>query len=132
MERAKRLIRQKEAAREDRREIHEDKKEAPLCKVVTNRHFQNRTPAGRVKLQYKGAASGAKIKQTECSKCDKARQQAGERCPAMGAECYNYHKKGHFNVKCYSKKTTVAAVESDPVEEVFLGTLTAGTNKHSW
>ena len=132
LERAKRLIRQKEAAREHRRELHEDKKEVPLCKVVTNRRFQNRTPAGRVKPQYKGAASGVKIKQTECSKCGKARHQARERCPAMGAECHNCHKKGHFSVKCYSKKTAVAAVESDPMEEVFLGTLTADTNQHSW
>lgn len=120
LERAKRMIRQKEAAREHRRELHEDKKEAPLGSVVANRRFSNRTP-GRARPQNKGAPSGQKTKATECSKCGKARHQAGDRCPAVGATCHNCHKKGHFSVKCYSKKTTVSAVESDPVEEAFLG-----------
>ena len=133
-ERAKTMIRQKEAAREHRRELQEDsKKESSLCRV--SGQFQRRPLAGRGRPQSTSRAPKGGTS-SQCSKGGKPQHQRGERCPAAGAVCHTCHKKGHFSAKCYSKeavKTNVDRVISDSaLSEVFLGTVTAAGDQHPW
>ena len=137
LECAKTMIRQKEAAREHRRELQDDKKEASVCKVGSGTQSQRRAPGSSGRPQFRRQATAQRSRDNECGRCGKPKHQGSERCPAVGATCHHCHKKGHFSTKCYFKagpKTTVAALVYDSAEmqAAFLGTLTAGTTQDPW
>ena len=95
LEKAKMLIRQKEAAKEHRRELQDNTEEATVGKVGAHRHFQNRSSSGGGKSQsHKGVTQ-----QNKCGRCWRDKHQPGERCPAIGATCHFCYKKGHFNAR---------------------------------
>ncbi len=77
LESAKTLIRQKEAAKEHRKELHED-----------SAHSLHRVHAG--KKQYNSRKSSPQYSRTDkCTRCGRRRHSPGERCPATGAICHN-------------------------------------------
>ena len=92
LEKAKRLVRQREAVKEQREEM-----ESPgsLLEVRCQQGL------GRSNLKPRG---GARVSQggAKCSRCGRGRHQAGAKCPASNAECHKCHKRGHFKAQCFS------------------------------
>ena len=141
LEKAKTLIRQKEAAKDHCCKLQDNLRESTLGKI-DSRQFQKRSTSGGGKPRsHKGAAQPQRIKESKCSRCGRGKHQPGERCPAVGVTCHSYHKKGHFSVKCYKNtgsKTIVGALVTGPatsdsaMEEAFLGNLTAGQSQQPW
>ena len=43
-------------------------------------------------------------KEDKCMRCGKKEHQPGQRCPVKNAKCKSYHKIGHFQCACQSKR----------------------------
>ena len=70
----------------------------------------------------------------QCYQCGDTSHTKGQQCPAIGVECFNCHKRGHFSRVCKSKTRsdvmTLKKEQPDDVtseyssyDKVFLGTL---------
>ena len=70
----------------------------------------------------------------QCYPCGDTSHTKGQQCPAIGVECFNCHKRGHFSKVCKSKTRsdvmTLKKEQPDDVtsecssyDKVFLGTL---------
>ena len=99
LEKAKRLVRQREAVKEQREEM-----ESPGSFLEVRRQQGQR----RSNLKPRGGAGGSQGG-AKCSRCGRGRHQAGAKCPASNAVCHKCHKRGHFKAQCSS--TGVAEVD---------------------
>ena len=124
LESAKTLIRQKEAAKEHRKELHEDSARS-LHRLHVGKKQRKSSP------QYsKGGATD------KCTRCGRPRHPPGERCPAMGAICHNCQIKGHFKTQCRSTKPkrSMAGISTDQfsADDVFLGAVNTSGEQEDW
>ena len=63
----------------------------------------------------------------KCRKCRKETHQQGQKCPAADQECWFCKKRGHYEVVCREKKSTVHQVIAEPS----MTTMTVYTNEDS-
>ena len=131
LESAKKLVRQKEAAREHRKELQEDT--PTLNKLYVGKiPYQSGVPMrkGRSHKQQR------RTHEDKCRRCGKQRHSPGERCPAIGATCHTCHKKGHFSSQCLTKKTSINEISTDKTttreDGVFLGTVSSSEPPEDW
>ena len=113
LEKAKQIVRQREAVQEQQQilkngtSLKEEKLVDSLRQSKSNRSKGapgKRQPVG-AKQQKPPTAGNA----NKCSRCGKA-PHARHLCPAKDAECYTCKRKGHYSSQCFSK--TVADVSS--------------------
>ena len=116
LEKAKTMIRQKAAVKEQRRELEATVAGSTLEGIArgtyrrrTNAHEQKPGGSTRKPLNFKG---GAKTDQApnQCTRCGYDKHKAGQKCPARTATSNKCNRKGHFSAKCFSK--TVALITS--------------------
>ena len=119
LESAKKSIRQREAVKEQRHELHgESRKGHAVVEDVTKRltHKPLRDKGGGARQNNKGRRQ---THEDRCTRCGRRKHAAGEKCPALGVTCRRCKRKGHFKAQCLSK--TVASVETPDDDPAFLG-----------
>ena len=119
------MTRQKEAVKEQRRELEETDKSSTL-EGVTRGTYRRRTKPGTggpsEKPQY--CKGGAKADQ--CTRCGYDKHKEGQKCPARMATCHKCNRKGHFSAKCFSKTVAlVTSTEDSGLETAFLGVMSS-------
>ena len=128
LEKAKIMIRQKAAVREQRKELEAADTTGSTLEGVTRGTYRSRInsqyqkPGGyTMKPQY--SKGGARIGQhtTQCTRCGYDKHQEGQKCPARMATCNKCNRKGHFSAKCFSKTVSlVTSTEDGRLQTAFL------------
>ena len=131
MEKAKKIVRQREAVREQQQILKRNPKEEKLVDSVKqkNSHRGKGVPKRQskgVKQQKQPATTGMKHRCTRCGKAPHARHL----CPAKDTECYACKHKGHFSSPCFSKSIADVSSTTKPIDEyydtAFLNTIGLG------
>jgi len=109
LEVAKKAIRQKEAVKEQHKQLAPQREH--LVEYV-NKH------APRRPQRHKGGAtqqSRVSTAANKCGRCGRRKHQGNEQCPARNVICHNCKKRGHFKAHCLSKPSvaSTATVETD-------------------
>ena len=130
LEKAKKEVRQREAAREQSRHLkvndsnHGDvgelrkRRPPPRSRGGSSSHYQQRQ---RGKGDHK------------CTRCGRDRHKPGDRCPAKTAVCHKCKKKGHFSSQCFSKEVAATNHEEEAQQDAaFLGPVVAETKTTTW
>ena len=114
LEKAKKAARQREAVREQKRELEGDKKEDLSVEAMRgnrqgSRFWKKPRPQPRPPHTGGGAsgAAGGALKGNQCTRCGYQRHQRGARCPAIEGVCYNCGRIGHFGAVCLSKRASL-------------------------
>ena len=114
LEKAKKAARQREAVREQKRELEGDKKEDLSVEAMGgnrqgSRFWKKPRPQPRPPHTGGGAsgAAGGALKGNQCTRCGYQRHQRGARCPAIEGVCYSCGKIGHFGAVCLSKRASL-------------------------
>ena len=118
LETAKKMIRQKEAVREQRVEMTSRKEH--LVEDVTRR------PTGS-QSRSKGHRPRTAPTPNKCQRCGRNKHQGQDKCPARNVICHRCKKRGHFKAHCLSKGVA-AASELQTEDLAFLGALAAEGN----
>jgi len=101
LEKAKKLIRQKEAVKEQSQELDgETQKEEAALEELRQKHTKPPPP------NRKGGASGLPKTNTLCTRCGRGRHQRGQRCPADRTVCHSCGRRGHYGAQCFSANST--------------------------
>ena len=124
LERAKKIVRQKEAVKDHSQELNSTKREQTAIDTVKKATRIPHRPSGSANSSSKD--SGEK---QSCKRCGKDHKPT-DKCPAKKATCYKYNHKGHFSSQCLSRKSATATT-SELTEDTFLGTLST-TGESSW
>ena len=93
LEKAKRMVRQKAAVKDQRKELQQQEDAAVLQSLR-----QSTTRRRRGQPQGAGATDN-------CTKCGYRKHNSSDRCPAAGATCHKCNRVGHFRSVCFSKRT---------------------------
>ena len=121
LEKAKKMIRQREAVEEQQQVL----KGAGEASSLDGIQFR-RNPRAKAGKTYKPAAASGreKPKSTKpCTRCGKG-QHPRDKCPAKDATCHRCQKKGHYSNQCFSKQVSEIAGESF-LDTAFLNTVSA-------
>ena len=128
LESAKKSIRQKEAVRQQSKELATSANEH-LVEHVTRQTTRrpHRSKVGAASRPQGGATP------SKCMRCGRRKHQGNEKCPARNVICHNCKKRGHFKAHCLSKTSQASTAEVEVEEEgaAFLGTLSSGSSS-SW
>ena len=112
LESAKKSIRQKEAVRQQSKELATSTKQH-LVEDVT-RQTTRRPPRSRAGTASKPQDSATPPK---CIRCGRRKHQGNEKCPARNVICHNCKKRGHFKAHCLSKTSQASTGEVEAEEE---------------
>ena len=129
LEKAKTLVRQREAVHEQQALLrHGPKQELTVDAVRRRPPSKNKTP----RMTPKGGQSPA----GKCSRCGKG-PHSRQVCPAKDAVCHKCKKKGHYSSQCFSKAVTeVTAADAAPsdasYDTSYLTPVTDGNSNTSW
>ncbi len=129
IEKAKKVIRQREAVREQSTDLLGKSDQSAHIEVVRERHSHSKRSAGKQYQQTRTHKGGAKISshQRGCMRCGK-RHPTRDQCPAKRATCHKCNRVGHYASVCLSK--TVAAIEDEASDDVvFLDVVTTDEKK---
>ena len=130
VEKAKKAIRQKEAVKEQRKQLQGDGPEVhPSLEEVR----YNRWPRNREVRPQNKPPGGAYGKPT-CTRCGKARHYRDERCPAIEATCNRCNKRGHYSSQCFTptaRGTPTPSANEVCMDSAFLDTL-GSSNEKFW
>ena len=134
LESAKKAICQKEAVHGHQQILREGETRSNPIRLdaVRGEDQRRRQPVTRRKRDKHPPTKGKK----HCTRCGGDPHQR-ESCPASDATCHRCKKKGHFSSQCFSKSAKVSsvqasqaqAVESTALDEAYLGTVVADTQK---
>ena len=140
LDKAKCLVRQREAVQEHQGMLDVDTKKPESMvdsvkqqqKAWSHRSYSN---PGRRDTQSRGKKqSGGTEKCTRCGRTQHSRRD----CPTKEAVCHACKKRGHFQSQCFSrssgsKNKSVAEVTVDSDDDTaFLGTITEGSELNCW
>ena len=132
LEKAKKLVRQREAVGEQNqllRETEPSTRPSTSVDELQPRRYDRRRPQQR----NSGPRRVTFTPQTQsktCQRCGKG-QHSREECPAKDAECHRCHKKGHFNAMCRTKNVA-QIVSTNEMDEAFLDTVSDGQKASTW
>ena len=124
LERAKKIVRQKEAVKDHSQELNSTKRDQTAIDAVKKATRIPHRPSGSANSSSKD--SGEK---QFCKRCGKDHRPT-DKCPAKKATCYKCNHKGHFSAQCLSRRSATATT-SELTEDTFLGTLST-TGESSW
>ena len=120
LEKAKTMIRQREAVREQRREL-EATDTGSTVEGVTRGTYGRRTNFRQQKPQHPKGGAETDQPTTQCTRCGYDKHKEGQKCPARSATCNKCNRKGHFSAKCFSKTVAlVTSTEGGQLETAFL------------
>ena len=130
LEKAKKEVRQREAAREQSRYLkvndsnHGDVGVLRKCRQPlrsrggSSSHYQQRQ---RDKGDHK------------CTRCGRNKHKPGHRCPTKTAVCHKCKMKGYFGAQCFSKEVAATTHEEGAQQDAaFLGPVVAETKTTTW
>ena len=98
LEKAKTLVRQREAAHEHQLALNGSSKMDKSLDSVQKQAFNSR---GRSHFPKK-SQSASKGPTTKCTRCGRG-PHPRHLCPAKDSECHKCHKRGHYSAQCLSK-----------------------------
>ena len=130
LERAKTLVRQREAVHEQQALL----RHAPRQELSVD--FVKRRPPFNKSKGPKTAMKGSQSPASKCSRCGKG-PHSRQACPAKDVVCHKCGKKGHYSSQCFSKVVTevtmTSAVVCDPSYDTsYLTAVSAGKSSTSW
>ena len=125
LERAKKMVRQREAVHEQQEILKGASDVKSLEEVQTTQGPQKgrgkKMPIAKPKPKGRHTTSQPK----NCGRCGKGQHQR-DQCPARDVECHRCHKKGHYSSLCYSKSVSEIASSEECLDTAFLNTLQQG------
>lgn len=120
LEKAKNMVRQKEAVQEQQHILKGDES-GQVGEVKSQRPKTGKQPGVKRTTPTQ--------KQKSCTRCGRG-QHSRDKCPAKDQTCHKCQRKGHYSSQCFSK--TVAEVSSEScLDSAFLDTVTA-KQETSW
>lgn len=131
LEKAKKIVRQKEAVREQHSQLQgKGTKKDPIVLEEVRHKPQTRKGGASCKRANKTPQeAGSHSAKPQCGRCGKDKHPY-DKCPAKGAICRRCNRKGHFEAQCFSK-TAAASTDELSVESAFLDTV-ATKQECSW
>ena len=108
LERAKKIVRQKEAVKDHSQELNSTKRDQTAIDAVKKATRIPHRPSGSANSSSKD--SGEK---QSCKRCGKDHRPT-DKCPAKKATCYKCNHKGHFSSQCLSRRSTTATTSEAP------------------
>ena len=130
LEKAKKIVRQKEAVREQHLQLQgEGSKKDP---IVLDEVKGRKPPPKRGDAKPHPKQNGSARHNTgkpQCKRCGRERHTV-DKCPARSATCHKCNRRGHFSAQCLSK-TVAAATNELSLDAAFLGTVTS-QQESSW
>ena len=121
LEKAKTMVRQREAVHEQQSILHTPKEEKtvdhvrrkspPLSQATGKKQYTQRPK--RPSTNYHPSKS------PKCQRCGKG-QHPRSQCPAQDATCYKCNKKGHYGSMCLSKRVVTMSEEAETLETTYL------------
>ena len=119
LEKVKKQVRQKEAVKEQHKQLQGATKNDPIV-LDEVKGCRQRGAKPSFAPPKKGSPSSMK---PPCKRCGKE-WHAADKCPARGATCHKCKRKGHYSAQCFSKTAAAAAHELN-LDAAFLGTVTS-------
>ena len=127
LEKAKTLVRQREAVHEQQLALNGSTKMDRSLDSVQKRTLNSK---GRSQPQRKVPISTLQHPATKCSRCGR-RPHPRHQCPARDSECHKCHKRGHYSAQCFSK--SVGEIHDPPESDNFAFLNTVGSDcSTSW
>ena len=124
LEKAKKLIRQKEVVHEYQQFLSSKSSEGLVAIVdaMTKENSKQRSHRGRQNqsLSRPPTQQSQPANQQVCTWCGKG-VHSHSTCPAREAVCHKCNKKGHYSAVCHTK--AMAAVSGEPLETAYLDTV---------
>ena len=131
LEKAKEAMRQKEAVKEQNQML-QDRNGSKTCSMDAvrterekgrwrDRGQDNSWRSSKPQPQRRSNNVPVKTVKPKCTRCGKAPNLTGDRCPASTATCHKCNKKGHFQSQCFSKNT--AHTNELSVDSAILGAI---------
>ena len=125
LERAKKIVRQKEAVKDHSQELNSTKRDQTSIDAVKK---ASRTPQ-RASGGHTNSGSKNSGEKQFCKRCGKNHGPT-DKCPAKKATCHKCSRKGHFSSQCLSSKPATATT-SELTVDTFLGAMSI-TGESSW
>ena len=125
LERAKKIVRQKEAVKDHSQELNSTKRDQTSIDAVKK---ASRTPHRASGGHTNNGTKNSGEKQF-CKRCGKNHGPT-DKCPAKKATCYKCNRKGHFSSQCLSSKPATATT-SELTVDTFLGAMSIN-GESSW
>ena len=129
LEKAKTLVRQREAVREQQQTLKSEKLEAPsLVDAVSHKqHLKNRKSSQQKASQRQSTPEQPK----KCIRCGK-NPHPRDACPAKDATCRKCQKKSHFASMCLTKAIRNVEQDSSALESFYLDTIQNTQDTNFW
>ena len=125
LERAKKIVRQKEVVKDYSQELNSTRKDQTSIDALKK---ASRTPQRASGGHTNNGSKNSGEKQF-CKRCGKNHGPT-DKCPAKKATCYKCNRKGHFSLQCLSSKPATATINQLAVD-TFLGAMSI-TGESSW
>ena len=141
LEKAKRVLRQKEAVKEQNLQLQSGigSQVSPLNAIKSafpatekglrpDRGHDNSGRSRRPQTYTHDRATLGKTEEPKCTCCGKGKHPTVATCPAASAICHRCNRKGHYESQCYSK--TKVSTDELTVDIAFLGAVSGNTTLH--
>ena len=111
LEKAKKLVRQREAVHEQQILLKTGQQEDKSVDFV-----QQNTVFGSKAPQRKRSQAPVRKPEQKASKCSRCGRgpHSRQQCPARDAECHNCGKKGHYSAQCFKKSVSDVTIPHEP------------------
>ena len=131
LEKAKKLVWQKEAVHEHQQFLSNKSSErlGAVVDAMTKGNSKQRSCRGRQNrsLSRPPTQQSQPANQPVCTRCGKG-VHFRSTCPAREAVCHKCNKRGHYSTVCCTK--AVAAVSGEPLETAYLDTVERDSSSH--
>ena len=128
-EKAKRMVRQREAVQEQRGILQGGMQ--PALFAVRRVNTRPRKPTKY--LPIGGPRRRSSVTNKQCSRCGKG-PHTRQSCPASQAVCHSCQKKGHYSSQCFTKSVGSVATALSEIDDetAYLNTITSSSTTKSW
>ena len=129
LEKAKRMVRQREAVHEQAQSLGASSTIAPL--QPDRSHGKQHSNKRGTKVSHRGKQPATTNTKTKCSRCGKE-PHSRENCPAKGAMCKKCGKANHFAVMCRTKTIGTDEITGSCDDVAFLDQVTPQSSDRTW